>query len=91
MLGLLDGTKESIYTDNEFVGGEMLNGKWMRQGALKAVSIPKPDGNGEWQLFNVVKDPGEANNLAAKQPEKLEALKVAWEQYASDVGVILGK
>jgi arylsulfatase len=91
MLGLLDGTKESIYTDNEFVGGEMLNGKWMRQGALKAVSIPKPDGNGEWQLFNVVKDPGEANNLAAKLPEKLEALKVAWEQYASDVGVILGK
>ncbi len=91
MVGLLDGTKEAIYGKDEFVGGEMLNGKWMRQGDMKAVSIPEPIGSGEWRLYNVVTDPGEANDLSKAMPDKLETLKVAWEQYAADVGVILGE
>ena len=88
MIGLLDGTKEAIYSPDEFVGGEMGNGKWMRQGDFKAVMVPKPYGTGEWKLFNVGDDPGEANDLSKKSPEKLQTLKVAWEKYASDVGVI---
>jgi arylsulfatase len=91
MLGLLDGTKEAIYGEDEFVGGEMLNGKWMRQGNYKAVSIPEPEGTGEWRLFDVVSDPGEANDLATEMPEKLEILKAAWNEYAADVGVIPGE
>jgi len=91
MLGLLDGTKEAIYGKDEFVGGEMLNGKWMRQGDFKTVSIPEPDGSGEWQLYNVVTDPGEAKDLSFEMPEKLETLKAAWEQYAAEVGVVLGE
>jgi arylsulfatase len=42
-------------------------------------------------LFNVVEDPGEANNLAKLMPEKLEILKSAWDEYASNVGVILAE
>ncbi len=91
MHGLLDGTAEAIYGEDEFVGGEMLNGKWMRQGNYKAVSIPEPEGTGEWRLFDVVADPGEANDLATEMPEKLEILKAAWNEYAADVGVILGE
>ena len=82
------GTKEAIYSPDEFVGGEMGDGKWMRQGDFKAVMVPKPYGTGEWKLFNVGDDPGEANDLSKKSPEKLQTLKVAWEKYASDVGVI---
>jgi arylsulfatase len=88
MLGLLDGSKDAIYDDEEFVGGEMGGGKWMRQGDSKAVMVPEPYGSGDWKLFNVVQDPGEAKDLAKEMPQKLEALKAAWEQYASDVGVI---
>lgn len=91
ILGLLNGTEESVYAADEFVGGEMLNGKWMRQGDLKAVLVPEPDGSGEWRLFNVVEDPGEANDLSGEMPDKLEALKAAWEQYAAEVGVISGE
>jgi len=91
MLGLFDGTKEAIYGEDEFVGGEMLNGKWMRQDDYKAVLIPEPDGPGDWRFFNVVTDPGEAKDLSKEMPEKLQILKTAWEQYASDVGVILGE
>ena len=91
MLGLLDGSKKAIYGDEEFVGGEMGNGKWMRQGDFKAVMVPKPYGTGVWKLFNVVEDPGEANDLSSAMPEKLDTLKAAWDQYAADVGVILAE
>jgi arylsulfatase len=91
MVGLLDGSKKSIYGEKEFVGGEMGNGKWMRQGDFKAVMVPKPYGTGDWKLFNVVTDPGEANDLSKAMPDRLGTLKVAWEQYAADVGVVLGK
>jgi arylsulfatase len=91
ILGLLNGTKEAVYGEDEFIGGEMGNGKWMRQGDFKAVLVPEPYGSGEWRLFNVVEDPGEANDLSGEMPDKLEALKAAWEQYAVEVGVISGE
>jgi len=86
---LLDGTGDSIYSPEEFIGGEMGNGRWMRQGAFKAVSVSPPYGKSEWELFNVVDDPGEAKDLAQAMPDKLETLMSAWDQYAADVGVIL--
>jgi len=89
MLGLLDGSKNSIYRPDEFVGGEMGGGKWMRRGDLKAVMVPKPYGTGEWRLHNVAKDPGEALDLSNKMPDELNALIAAWNEYAKDVGVIL--
>ncbi|MGI9330626.1 MAG: arylsulfatase, partial [Gammaproteobacteria bacterium] len=89
MLGLLNGTKERIYDEQEFVGGEMGGGKWMRQGDFKAMTVPRPYGDGTWKLFNVEKDPGEAQDLAQAMPDKLETLIAAWNDYADDVGVIL--
>jgi arylsulfatase len=89
MLGLLDGSKEVIYASNEFVGGEMGGGRWMRQGDYKAVLVPPPYGRGVWQLFNVANDPGEANDIAQRMPDKLDDLKAAWSAYATDVGVVL--
>ncbi|MGI9522024.1 MAG: sulfatase-like hydrolase/transferase, partial [Hyphomicrobiaceae bacterium] len=88
MAGLLDGSKAAIYDDEEFIGGEMGGGKWMRQGSLKAIMVPKPYGNGKWRLHDVSKDPGEANDLSQAMPKKLKALQAAWDQYANDVGVI---
>jgi arylsulfatase len=90
MLGLLDGSREAIYGGDEFVGGEMAGGRWMRQGNYKAVLVPKPYGTGDWQLFGVVADPGEAKDVAKEMPTKLELLKTAWQQYADEVGVITG-
>jgi arylsulfatase len=91
MLGLLDGAKKAIYGEDEFIGGEMLNGKWMRQGDFKAVLIPEPDGPGAWRLFNVVEDPGEAKDLSGEMPDLLEELQAEWERYAEEVGVVLAE
>ena len=88
---VLNGTSKVVYQNNEFIGGEMQNGKWMRQGNLKAVSVAAPYGSGTWHLYDVVSDPGETNDLSATQPDKLKELQEAWEKYAKEVGVVLMK
>jgi arylsulfatase len=87
--GVLSGARKSVYGADEFVGGEMQNGKWMRQGDFKAVSVAPPYGSGTWHLYNLADDPSETRDLAKEQPETLERLVAAWNRYADDVGVVL--
>jgi arylsulfatase len=89
--GVLSASEESVYSAEDYVGGELGNGMWMRQGDYKAVTVAPPYGTGEWQLYNVVDDPGETLDLAKEQPEKLKALRAAWDRYAKDVGVVLSE
>ena len=91
MAGLLNDSKSAICGSDEFVGGEMGGGKWMRHGSFKAVMVPEPSGTGNWQLFDVTEDPGEAKDLAKAMPDKLSTLQAAWDRYAKDVGVILSE
>jgi len=91
LAGVLTGSTEAVYDATDLVGGEMQNGKWMRQGDFKAVSVAPPYGSGDWKLYNVVADPGETHDLAGEQPEKLEQLQAAWDDYAKEVGVVLSK
>jgi arylsulfatase len=89
--GVLTGSTKAIYGADEFVGGEMQTGKWMRQGDFKAVSVAPPYGTGTWHLYNLADDPGETYDLAKEQPEILKKLQAAWHRYARDVGVVLTK
>jgi arylsulfatase len=90
--GVLKGATQAAYGTEEFICGEMQDGKWVRQGDFKAVSVAPPYGASTWQLYNLSVDPGETNDLAKQQPEKLEQLKTAWKRYADEVGVVaMGK
>ena len=89
--GVLAGSTQTVYGADEFVGGEMQNGKWMRQGDFKAVSVAPPYGTGAWHLYNLADDPGETHDLAREEPELLKKLQSAWDHYAKDVGVVLTK
>lgn len=91
LTGVLSGARAEVYSADEFIGGEMENGKWMRQGNFKALLVPPPYGSGKWELYNVVDDPGETRDLAKEKPEMLERLIAAWNRYADDVGVVLLK
>ena len=86
--GMLSGDVKEVYSPDEPIGAEMGGGKWLRRGDYKAVMVPPPFGKGEWQLFNLSKDPGETDDLSTKNPKKMEELKAAWNQYADDVGVV---
>jgi arylsulfatase len=86
--GVLAGSTKLVYDADDFICGEMQDGKWVRQGDLKAVSVASPYGLDKWQLYDIAVDPGESNNLAQKQPEKLEKLIAAWSRYSDEVGVV---
>jgi arylsulfatase len=91
LAGVLSGSEQETYAGDDLVGGEMMNGKWMRKGDYKAVLVAKPFGPGEWRLYDTARDPGETADLSPKRPAILEELKAAWAAYAKDVGVVLSE
>ena len=88
---ILAGSEAELYGGDEYISGEMFNGKWTRKGDFKAMSVAPPYGPGKWQLYNMADDPGETRDLAKEKPGLLKELQAAWERYASDVGVVLTK
>lgn len=75
--------------DTQFrLGEELFGRKSMRDGKWKAYQEPEPFGTGEWQLYNLENDPGEAHDLAASNPDVVARLAAAWQDYADEVGVI---
>lgn len=85
---VLSGEKETLYNDDEFVAGEMQNGKWIRKASFKAVFITAPYGPNEWELYNLDLDPGETTDLSESEPEMLQNFIEEWRKYAVEVGVV---
>jgi arylsulfatase len=90
LLSVLSGERDYTYGPDEYIGGEMLNGKWMRNGNYKAELVTKPYGPDVWKLYDLSIDPGETTDISSEHPEILDELKSAWDKYADEVGVILG-
>ena len=61
----------------------------MKSGNFKAVLIWPPEGDGEWQLYNISDDPTESNNLAESHPSILQELITDWQGYAEINGVAI--
>jgi arylsulfatase len=88
LLPVLTAKSDKIYSDEDIIAGEMLGGKWVRQGNYKAVMIAPPYGSNKWELYDISVDPGETNNLASTKPEKLKTLADEYEKYAARVSVV---
>jgi len=79
----------SVAADERITGVELFGKRAVVAGPWKLVHMPAPYGNGDWQLFNTATDLGEAQDLAARYPDRVKALKTAWDDYAKENGVIL--
>ncbi|MDB2673887.1 arylsulfatase [Akkermansiaceae bacterium] len=53
----------------------------LRDGDWKAVSFKGQ----EWELYNLANDRSELNNLATKEPERLEKMVTKWQQISREV------
>ena len=97
-----EGSNEeyAIHSGDHHTGWELLGRGALRSGDWKIVHIPKTfqgkadpkvldDPNG-WELFNIVKDPGETMDLSEKEPEKLKDMLGKWDQYVKDAGLVWG-
>lgn len=77
---------------------ESMGGKAVRIGNYKALSTSRFDTihglvndkiiQNTWQLFDLSQDPGETKNIAKQNPQILEKMVKAYDDYAKKVGVV---
>jgi arylsulfatase len=86
-VSILEGTANT--DGGRVIGMELFGKRVIRSGDWKLTHMPEPYGNGDWQLFNIKDDLGEAHDLSAEYPQKFAEMKAWWDEYASKNGVIL--
>jgi arylsulfatase len=80
-LPLLNGEAVDIHA-TEGIGYELFEMKAYLRGPWKILRLPFPMGTGEWELYDIEKDPGETTDVSAQCPEIKQQLITAWEEYA---------
>lgn len=86
---LIEEPSARIHDKDAVFGMELFGRKALRQGNWKLYQTPPPFGTGEWELYNLENDPGEARDVATDHPDVVARLAEAWRQYAQEVGVVL--
>ena len=77
---MLAGKVDSARTDKDYLAWEVFGNRAVRQGDWKLRWQFKPYGKGDWELFNVAKDPAERKDLAAQNPDKVKAMVALWDE-----------
>jgi arylsulfatase A-like enzyme len=85
----LRGEADVVHTDATATGWELFGRCAIRRGDWKALLLPPPDGPGHWQLYDLSRDPGETNDLAAAEPARLAGLIADWNAYVEETGVLI--
>lgn len=88
IMPLLTGKTDIIRSAEDYLAWEFFDWRAVRMGNWKATWIAEPFGAGDWQLFDIAKDPGESRDLADQYPEVMHDLANKWDSYADDVGVV---
>jgi arylsulfatase A-like enzyme len=74
-----------VYSPDAVIAHELMGSRAARQGEWKITDR----GDGHWLLFNMVRDPGETQDLSDLEPEVKARLVAAYGAYAMAVGVII--
>jgi arylsulfatase len=88
MWPLLTGNSDTIHKASDTVGYELAGSSAIFQDNYKLVRNPAPKGTGQWELYDIQKDPAEANDLAARMPELVARLIGAYLEYEKNNNVI---
>lgn len=76
-----------IHHKDHITAWELFGRMGLRQANWKAIFIPKPFGPGKWQLYDLSKDPGEVNDLAEANADKMAELLEGYKEYAMEMGL----
>ena len=87
LVTLLEGDRDPAWMERG-LGWEAYGMDAYRRGHWKALRLPPPFGNGDWQLYNLAEDPGEVQDVAAQHPDLVAELVLGWTAYAEANGVI---
>ncbi|WP_116367769.1 arylsulfatase [Parahaliea mediterranea] len=89
MLPFLMRETETIHQPDELFGWELFGQRAMRQGDWKLVYVSKPNGTGDWALYDLASDPYETEDVSAAHPGVFEVLQQGWQEYQRTMGIIL--
>jgi arylsulfatase len=88
-VSVLTGRAESVRTPEDYVAWEFMGNHAVRQGDWKLLWEGKPWGKAAWELFNLAQDPGEKNDLAAQEPDRVKRMAALWDDYVETNNVIM--
>ena len=88
LLPVMRGEATRVYPAHQPVGYELSGNEALFKGDLKLIRNIPPVGDGQWHLYDIVRDPGETRDLAAQMPEVFEQMKKDYADYARDNGVL---
>jgi arylsulfatase A-like enzyme len=84
----LEGRQDVIRTEDQWTAFELFGNTYVIQGNYKATKIRTGMfGDGQWHLYDILKDPGETTPLEIKDPKRLEKMMGLYAQYAKEMGV----
>lgn len=85
----LSDPSKPVHDETSVVGWELFGQKAIRKAHWKALFVPEPAGSAEWELYNLITDPGETHNIAEDKPDVLKALIEHWARYEAETGMVL--
>ena len=88
LLPVLSGEVDSVYGPDDIRAIEVSGNTALYKGDYKITRSMPPVGDANWQLYNMVEDPGETVDLSAAEPEILADLEASYADYAARVGVL---
>ena len=88
LMPLINGQSQQVYGADEPYAIEVGGNASLYQGDWKIARVNPPSGDGQWHLFNLALDAGEANALEDEYPVMFQALLNEYLAYAAQMGVI---
>lgn len=89
LLPFLMNKSTAIHDDDEAIGWELFGQRAVRQGSWKLTFVSAPNGSGQWELYDLSKDPGERHDVSKQFPETAKKLLARWDSYSAEMGIIL--
>ena len=88
MVPVLSGALDTVRNEDNPVGYELAGSSAVFKGRYKLSQNPPPKGTGEWELYDIVADPSEINDLAPEMPDLVAEMKAFFEEYAKEVNLV---
>ncbi|WP_281615246.1 sulfatase-like hydrolase/transferase [Flammeovirga sp. SubArs3] len=81
----LDGKSDIVRNDKQWYAFELFGNAYIMQGNYKLIKVRKGMfGDGQWHLYDVVKDPSESMPLEDKMKGKFDQMLATYKQYEKD-------
>lgn len=87
LLPLFAGKTTSAHGQDHVSGIELFGRIGIRKGDMKLIWSNAPWGNDAWELFDLAKDPAEADNLADRRPDDVQMMVKLWDAFKSENNV----